>query len=293
MRWVEITIKATSKSAEAAADILMDEGCGGTAMFSPGSSGCAASVNVSGYLPVSDSIEALLERVRDRVRQLPEAGLKVQTNQVGIRLIDDDDWATAWKKYFKPIRIGRVVIKPSWEGFSAGPSDVVVELDPGMAFGTGAHESTRLCLLLLQERVRCGQTVFDVGTGSGILAIAAARLGASKVLAIDNDHIAVETASRNVTRAGLCDVVQVKLADSPAALETEADVTVANIVPDVIIPMAEALREATKLEGTLITSGIVSERASEVRAALERTGLETIGVRTEGDWVALESRRMR
>lgn len=291
MRWLEITIEATQSSADAAAEILMSEGCAGTASASP--DGCESSgpVNVVGYLPVSDGIEPLLQRLKDRTARLPELGLPLHSPEIGIRWVEDDDWAIAWRKYFKPLRVGRLVIKPSWEDFSPDPNDVVVELDPGMAFGTGMHESTRLCLLALQDHVRTGCTVLDVGTGSGILAIAAARLGASRVLAIDNDPVAVETASKNVARAGLTAVISVTPADSPPVLEPAADVTVANIIPDVIIPMASALSAATRDDGIVITSGIVIERSSEVIEALERAGLTTIGMRTEGDWAALESRK--
>lgn len=291
MRWLEITIEATTSSADAAAEILMSEGCGGTAYSLPDRPDSDDCVDVTGYLPVNDGMEPVLGRVKDRTARLPEQGLPLRSDQIRVRWVQDDDWASAWRKYFKPLRVGRVVIKPSWEDFSPEPGDVVVELDPGMAFGTGMHESTRLCLLALQEHVRGGIVVLDVGTGSGILAIAAAMLGASKVYAIDNDPVAVEAASKNAARTGLKNTISVSLADSPAAIGTAADVTVANIIPNVIIPMARALCSATKPGGMVITSGIVTERSSEVIEALESAGLVTVGVRTEGDWVALESRR--
>jgi ribosomal protein L11 methyltransferase len=289
MRWLEIRIEATDASADAATEVLIRENCGGTASSRP--SGCVRpdAMDVVGYLPLSDRIEASLARIRDAVRALPGCGLDIRSDEVVVTWIEDDDWATAWRKYFKPIRIGRIVVKPSWEEFEPGPEDTVVELDPGMAFGTGNHESTRLCLLVLQDYVKGGETVLDVGTGSGILAIAAARLGAASVTGIDNDPIAVDAARENVARAGLSDFVRIALGDSPRVFEGAADVVVANIVPGVIIPMAPDLCATTRAGGVVITSGIVVERADEVRAGLESAGLATLETRADNDWVAIVS----
>ncbi len=289
MRWIEIRIEATDTSSDAAAQVLADEGCGGTASSRP--PGCVQSdaVDVVGYLPVSDRIEDTLSRIRDRVRAMPGYGLDLRSDDVIVKWIEDDDWATAWRKYFKPMRIGRVVVKPSWEKFEPGPGDVVVELDPGMAFGTGNHASTRLCLFALQDHVRGGETVLDMGTGSGILALAASRLGAASVIGMDNDPIAVDAARENVARVGLADVIRIELGDSPLAFDGCADVVVANIVPNIIIPMAAGLSAKAKTGGVVITSGIVCERADEVRASLEKAGLATQETRVDGDWVAIVS----
>lgn len=291
MRWLEIKIEVTDASADAASEVLIREGCGGTASSRP--SGCVRpdAMDVVGYLPVSDRIEDSLARIRDGVRSLADHGLELRSSDIVVTWIEDDDWATAWRKYFKPLRVGRIVVKPSWEEFEAGPEDVVVELDPGMAFGTGNHESTRLCLLTLQDYVKGSETVLDVGTGSGILAIAAARLGAAGVTGIDSDPVAVDAARENVSRVGLTGIVRIELGDSPNMFDGCADVVVANIVPNVIIPMAADLCARAKAGGIVITSGIVCERADEVRARLESVGLETLETRTERDWVAIVSRK--
>jgi ribosomal protein L11 methyltransferase len=291
MRWIEINIEATDASAEAAADVLIGEGCGGTAASRPPGRVRTDAIDVVGYLPVSDRIEDSLSRIRNRVGMFPEFGLELRSVDVVVTWIEDDDWATAWRKYFKPIRIGRVVVKPTWEEFEPGPEDVIVELDPGMAFGTGNHASTRLCLLILQDYVSGGEFVLDVGTGSGILAMTAARLGAANVLAIDLDPIAVDAASKNAADCGLADVIRVELGDSPLLCPESADVIVANIVPGVIIPMAADLHERVKPGGVVISSGIVCERADEVRSRLESVGLATLETRADGDWVAIVSKR--
>jgi ribosomal protein L11 methyltransferase len=291
MRWAEIAVETTCASADAVSEILMQQGCGGTVISCSSASAFEDATTVRAYLPVNDSLEGSLDTIRERVRALPTLGLETGSGDIAVRWVEDDDWATAWRKYFKPIRFGRVVVKPSWEDYSPEPDDVVVEIDPGMAFGTGNHPTTALCLQLLQEIVSGGEIVLDVGTGSGILAIAAAKLGASSVTGIDIDPVAVEAARGNVEMNGLH--LAIEVADSPAAYEGTADIVVANIVPNVIIGMADALCSKVAPGGTLVTSGIVVERAGEVRARLESLGMELLNERREGDWVALIHRKRR
>lgn len=294
MRWAEITIEATLESGDAVENILIEEGCGGTAskIFSESSEG-ASEPNISGYLPVDDRLENRLEIIKSRVKMLPEFGLRLRSDELTIRWVEDEEWATAWKKYFKPINIGRIVIKPTWEDYDAKEGEIIVEIDPKMAFGTGSHPTTMLCVLILQDYVKGGEKVLDVGTGSGILAIAAAKLGASEVVGTENDPIAVAAAIENVEIAGLQDKMQIIASDSPLTYDGQADIVVANIIPPVIIAMSEELCAKVMLHGKLITSGIILERADEVKAKLESLGLETVEQRQEGDWVAIVSERKR
>ena len=284
MKWVEIAVDAAPDSRDAASNVLIEEGCAGTAVGSD--------TGVLGYLPVDDRLEIRLDAIRVRVLRLPEFGLPLGSTDISVRFVHDDGWATAWKQFFKPVRIGRIVVKPSWEEYAAIPGDVIIDLDPGMAFGTGYHPTTQMCLAILQDRIQGGETVLDVGTGSGILAIAAIKLGAARAVGIDVDSVAVEVAIENVKRERLEDRVEIVRADSPAAFEGEADVVVANIIARTIIEMAVDLRDKVKRGGYLITSGIIAERADEVRAALEPVGLATKDVRCDGEWAALISRRM-
>jgi len=253
--------------------------------------GSDGATRVFGYLPVDDRLEARLQSIRDRVRSLPDLGLPLVSTEIGIKWVADDDWATAYRSFFRPIRLGRVVVRPSWEPEAPAEreGDVVVEIDPGMAFGTGHHETTRLCLMALQDHVRCGETVLDVGTGSGILAIAAAKLGAARVVGIDIDPVAARIAAENVERNGLAGVIAILTGDSPRVFDGIADIVLANIVPDVIIAMAADLCSKVRPGGKLITSGIITERAEDLRATLESLGLATIEQRVEGEWVALVS----
>lgn len=287
MKWVEIAIEASECSVDAVSNILIEEGCGGTVIGPiPASAGHGAN-RVAGYLPVDDRLEARLIHIRERVRLLPDYGLPLESDEVTVTPVADEEWATAWKKHFKPVRVGGIIVKPTWEDCDAGPGDVIVEIDPGMAFGTGYHPTTQLCLLVLQEIVKGGEVVLDVGTGSGVLAIAAARLGARSVVGLDIDSVAVEVAEENVLHASLTDRIAIRQADSPLVFEGQADVVLANIIAKVLVDMAEALAEKVRPGGIVVASGIVTERADQVRRAFEAVGLHVVRERTDGEWVAL------
>jgi len=287
MRWVEITIEATDAAVDAVTGIMMNEGCGGTAITQVVDTPSQNQTDVIGYLPVDDRLEGRLQNIREHIHELPGFGLELRSDEIGIKWVADEDWATAWKQHFHPIRMGRIVIKPSWEDFEPDPGDIVIDIDPGMAFGTGYHPTTKLCILALQNYIKCGETVLDMGTGSAILAMAAAKLGAAKVVGLDIDSVAVEVAKQNVAHAGLGDIIEIDRADSPRAFDGQADIVVANIIAKVIIEMASDLVAKVKPDGILIASGIVRERAPDVCSALESAGFEFVEQRTEAEWVAL------
>jgi ribosomal protein L11 methyltransferase len=290
MKWVEIAVEASESAVDAASNILIEEGCGGT-VIGPTPADSSPVNRVAGYLPIDDRLEARLMHIRERVRLLPGYGLPLESDEVTVTPVADEEWATAWKKHFKPVRVGGIIVKPTWEECDAGPNDVIVEIDPGMAFGTGYHPTTQLCLLVLQEIVKGGEVVLDVGTGSGLLAIAAARLGAQSVVGLDIDSVAVEVAEENVRHAGLTDRVTIRRADSPLAFEGQADIVLANIIAKVLIDMGAALAEKVRPGGTVVASGIVTERADQVRRAFEAVGLSVVQERTDGEWVALVCER--
>jgi ribosomal protein L11 methyltransferase len=217
-------------------------------------------------------------------------------------ILREEDWAHAWKKFYRPMRIGqRVVLKPSWEEFTPQPGDLVVELDPGMAFGTGLHPTTRLCVAALEETVHPGDRVLDVGTGSGVLSIVAAKLGAGAIVATDIDPIAVDVTRENAAINGLtlapAGVIDVRLASIPAGMAGRFQVVVANILAEVIAGLFDSkyenvpLLEPLAADGTMILSGIIEERAFLVEEAVARHGLQIVRRLQEGDWLALFVRR--
>lgn len=291
MRWIELSVEAEAASVDAVIDILVDADTGGAVIGKTFDDSPENPNRVTAYLPVDDRLEERLNRVRRRVRLLPTFGLELKSDDISITWIEDQEWETAWKKHFKPVRVGRIIVKPTWEQMDAGPDDLVVEIDPAMAFGTGYHPTTQLCLLALQDYVKPGDIVLDVGTGSGVLAIAAALLGAERVSAIDIDTIAVDTAIENVAQNGLSDLIDVMRADSPLAYGDEANVVVANIIAKVLIDMASDLAAKVMPGGLLIACGIINERADDVRRAFEAAGVHTVEQRVDGDWVAIIGRR--
>ena len=277
MRWAEIQIDADTDAVDAVGEALYAAGCGGFEVRET-----AVPPAVAGFLPVDDRLEERLEQLGVALEQLPGYGVTGAGTEMTLRYVEEADWATAWKAYYKPMRIGkRLVVTPPWESPELGPGDLPIVVDPGMAFGTGSHPTTQLCLVALEEYVQPGLAVADVGTGSGILAIAAAKLGASPVAANDNDPLAVTIARENAAVNSVS--VQIAEALPPGSYA----VVVANILADVIIGMAAQLASWTEPGGTLIASGIIDTREADVRQAVEAAGFVSQDTRHQGEWVAL------
>jgi len=284
MQWAAISIDTEGEEAkEAATKILMDFGCNGVALDNAGEEGA----RITGYLPSDDRLETSLLRIKAAVALLPTIGVEGVSEEITVKFVKEEDWATAWKTYFKPIRIGRhLIVTPPWEDPGAGERDRVVVIDPGMAFGTGNHPTTQLCLAALEDFVTAGDTVADIGTGSGILAIAAAKLGAAEVFATDIEPLAVQIAARNAIE----NQVPLETSTEPP-LDRQFNVVVSNILANVLIEMADDLAAMTKPGGVLIASGIIDERENDVRLYLEGAGFTCIETRESGEWVALILRR--
>ncbi len=301
MRWAEIKAVVADESAETVASIFMEEGCGGVAITGPsvrasGHAELSADLPVyehatlTAYLPVDDRLEGSLQRIRDRMWLLPEVGVDISPGELSVKPVDEADWASAWKSYFKPIQVGRVFIKPSWEDVESTPESIVVEIDPGMAFGTGNHPTTQLCIQTLQKYITGGERLLDVGTGSGILAIAAAKLGAKEVQATENDPVAVEAARNNVAQNGVAETVSVMLSESPPPA-CVFDIVVANITANTIIGMVDDLAAKVDTGGLIVASGIIESRSDEVAGHLADRGLEMVEKTTDDEWVALVMRK--
>ena len=248
-----------------------------------------AKVLVKGYLPVDERLEELKLVLAEAVN----ARLAANFGGGNVAImpfveIDEVDWATAWKKYFHVLKIGNgMVIKPSWEKYQAAAGEHVIDIDPGMAFGTGTHATTKMCIELLEKIDVHSKVVYDIGTGSGVLAIASALLGAARVHAVDNDRVAVRTARENVQHNQLQQTIEVNEGNLLSGLTAACDVLVANIIADVIIMMLPEIPGKLNPGGKAIFSGIIADREQDVLMAMAACGMRCVERRSEQVWRAL------
>jgi ribosomal protein L11 methyltransferase len=301
-KWMQVTIDADVEAVEPVSDLLSQHVYGGISIEQNAtgiidgnveSPRFASSARITGYLPIDDQLSnkrANIEVAVSLLSQLRPIGA-VQWLEV-----DEEDWANAWKQHYHTLRVGQhIVIKPSWEAWEPEPEDILVELDPGMAFGTGLHPTTQLCLGAVERYTKPGMRVLDLGTGSGILSIAAIRLGADSVLAIDNDSVAVKAAAENIARNGLSDRIQTQHGsldpnETPNQLHEPLerfDLITANIVAGVLTMLAQPLSNHLKDDGILLASGIINERLEMVTQAFQKAGLRITATDQMGDWFAL------
>ncbi|MEL1133980.1 50S ribosomal protein L11 methyltransferase [Desulfitobacterium sp. THU1] len=306
MNWREIAVTVSSAGEEAVADLFYQLGCPGVSVEDPellrsyvesgtwdyhdfGEVTLTGTSVVKGYICEDEELQAKLQQLdeglKELLRSFPDWVLQVK----GLT-VQEEDWATSWKAYFKPTRIGRrFLIKPTWEEVIPTPTDIILELDPGMAFGTGTHATTSLCLKALEDIVHPQMRVFDLGTGSGILAIAAAKLGA-QVEAIDLDSMAVKVAQENVELNQVTNQVKVQKGDLGSVLTGKADLVVANIIADVILILLPDLKRILKDDGEFMASGIIEHRSLDVEEGMREHGLEIVEKREDSGWVLLRAR---
>lgn len=247
-----------------------------------------APVTLRAYLPVDRSLPRRRARIDTALRLL---ALITPLPPLEERLVDQALWEKAWKEGFHTIKVGRLVIRPPWEAYTPSPGERVIALEPGLAFGTGHHPTTRLCLLWMQEVLSPGQRILDLGTGSGILAIAAVMLGAGEVLALDTDPLAVRSARLNARRNGLASRIRVRRGSLPWPQGGRFHGILANISAKVISALAPVLWDALHPGGWVVASGILQEHLEEVVGALHGAGFPTPQVRRDEEWVALLARR--
>ena len=306
MKWTQVDVKTPEAFEEVAIACLMGSGCSGVQVirqedlpqydteWSPTPPGGLKSphclepqdVVVRGFLPAgTDPSPEILSAIA-------RADLLLSTEAVVlVTEVQDDGWSRSWRRYFRPMRIGRrLVIVPSWERYKARKKDIVISLDPGMAFGTGHHATTRLCLQAMETRLVPGNAVIDVGCGSGILSIAAARLGARQVLALDMDPIAAATTRENIVINQVAGCVEVR-ADTLRPPYSRADLVVANILAPIIIELLPAIVECLNSErespGLFLASGIVRSQEGAVTDAFNLHGLTHIESLYSDEWVCL------
>ena len=300
-RWIEVTLRVDGEAAEVTAEVLQRYGYQGVAIEHEGippdkldedEIPPALQLAVKAYLPEDGQTEETKLKLEQALGYM---NMMYPMPTPEYRIVEEADWAEAWKAHYHPVRIGhRLLIRPLWTEVELQPGDVEIALDPGMAFGTGTHPTTQLCLEAVEDLLVPGANVLDLGCGSGILAIAAAKLGAAHVLALDIDAVAVEAAQSNAEQNGAAEKITVQTG-SLASLVTSArrfDLILVNILARIIIEMCgQHLGDVVRPGGLAIFSGIIEEQAADVEAALRSTGLEPYARRQQGDWVVIEARR--
>ena len=299
--WQELTITVSREAEEAVSNILIDLGSQGVAIDDSadylGEAGPFGevlpqvkqlnTVAITAYYPETVNLEMIRQEVKERLTQLRDFGLEIGETQLTTQQLAEEDWADNWKKYFEPARITHdLTIVPSWTDYEAGSSEKVIKLDPGMAFGTGTHPTTKMSLFALEQVLRSGEIVLDVGTGSGVLSIASSLLGAKEILAYDLDDVAVRVAQENIALNAGTENIHVAAGDLLKGVDIEADVIVANILADILVNLTDDAYRLLKDEGYLIMSGIISEKWNLVRESAEVAGffLETHMI--QGEWNA-------
>lgn len=309
MKWCEISIQTSHEAVELIAEIFRDLGASGVVIEDPElvndyiTSGkwdytdipIAKETEVvveKAYLPVNGELEGRIQTLRQEIKALESRGVNTAPAVLTTAELQDEDWSDTWKQYFHTEKPGeRVVIKPTWEEYEPKDDEVVIELDPGAAFGTGTHATTSMCIRQLEKLVKPGMTVFDVGTGSGILSIISAKLGAKNIQAVDYDDSVLKIIEENLEQNNVQDIISVAQSDLMQNVHGKAELVIANIIADIIIRLFDQLDEHLEQGGTLLTSGIIEDRIEDVLAAAEAHGYGVVERLENKGWACITFKR--
>ncbi|CAB1240530.1 50S ribosomal protein L11 methyltransferase [Clostridium sp. MT-14] len=308
--WIEVAIITSSEAVEAVSGILYNTGVQGVSIedpkdiefekkrpqdwdyFDESLLKVKDGAVIKGYYKEDENLKNYLEYIKERVNNLKNCGIDKGKGIITVSKVNEEDWENNWKQYYKPYRAGnRVVVKPIWENYNPEKDDLVVQLDPGMAFGTGTHETTRMCIKALEKYVKLDSQVFDIGTGSGILAITAAKLGAKHVIAVDINGTAVESALKNLEYNDVKNI-EVFQGNLMEKVHGKADVVVANIIADAIISLTDDVKNFIVPGGIFISSGIIKDRRKDVIEKLRNSGFKIKEVNEDGEWICVVAKRM-
>lgn len=309
MKWCEISIQTSHEAVELIAEIFRDLGASGVVIEDPElvndyiTSGkwdytdipIAKETEVvveKAYLPVNGELEGRIQTLQQEIKALESRGVNTAPAVLTTAELQDEDWSDTWKQYFHTEKPGeRVVIKPTWEEYAPKDDEVVIELDPGAAFGTGTHATTSMCIRQLEKLVKPGMTVFDVGTGSGILSIISAKLGAKNIQAVDYDDSVLKIVEENLEQNNVQDIISVAQSDLMQNVHGKAELVIANIIADIIIRLFDQLDEHFEQGGTLLTSGIIEDRIEDVLAAAEKHGYGVVERLENKGWACITFKR--
>lgn len=313
MKWSELSIHTTNEAVEPISNILHEAGASGV-VIEDSEDLCKVRENefgeiyeldpsdfpvdgviIKAYLPVTSFLGETVEEIKLAITNLVNFDINIGANEVSISEVNEEEWATAWKKYYHPVKISnRFTIVPTWEIYKPVDSDeLIIELDPGMAFGTGTHPTTVMSLQALEKYMTEDSTVIDVGTGSGVLAIGAAMLGAQHVHALDLDEVAVRSAKLNVKLNKVQDHVEVVQGNLLDTVKEPAEIVVANILAEIIMTFIDDAHRLVRPNGYFIASGIIETKKEEVKTALEKAGFVIEEVMMMEDWVTIISRKAK
>lgn len=306
MSWTEVTVVTTPEAVEAVSGILYMTNVSGVSIEDPTlieESNRATWLwdvldkdvedryreekgILKAYYPNDSDVENIVLEIHEGMERAKEY-VNVGNYSISHRIVEEEDWENSWKKYYKPVKVGKnILIKPVWEETPQN-GEIVIELDPGMAFGSGTHETTRMCLKLLEEYIKSDSSVLDIGTGSGILSIGAAKLGASDIKAVDIDSVAVKVAKENAKLNKVEDKIDISCGNLTEKISGKYDIVIANIIADAIITLSADASKFLKSDGIYITSGIIEHRIDDVKKALTENGFNIIHIERERDWAAI------
>jgi ribosomal protein L11 methyltransferase len=306
MNWIEITVTTSNDASEAVSELLMSKGANGTEMVDPFAfrqvlennkyldyadngliDSYGSDVVVKAYFSDDRNPVSLSEEILLSLSEMKEY-MDIGKGQAKWTIRDDAEWKDNWKKYFKPFQFTeKIVIKPSWEDYDPAPGNIVIELDPGMAFGTGTHETTRMCASLGEKFLEKDDEVLDLGCGTAILALSAVKLGAASALAVDIDDAAVKTARQNIENNGESNKIKVMQGELKSVPEKQYDLIFVNIIADIIISLAGEIKAYTGKNTRVLLSGIIKSRWDEVKKTYTDLGFRLIEERSQGEWVAV------
>ena len=312
MKWTEVLIKVDPQAVEAVTDILYGLGAQGVAIDEPVDverlredelywdyidekllENDTEETKIMAYFSEEETnLPEKIAAIKEKIRNLTEFGLSIGSGTVELSNVNQEDWESAWKQYFKPVHVtDRIVVKPEWEEYSPQEGEIVIEIDPGMAFGTGTHETTSMCINQIEKNLKAGDRVIDIGSGSGILSMAAVLLGAEKATGVDLDPVAGRVALENVELNNLQDKIEILHGNLTDVIREKADIVVANIMADIILILLEDVREFIKDDGLFISSGIIQEKRAAVEARLLEKNFSIVEVETKGEWCAITAQK--
>lgn len=311
MDWIEIKTNTLAEAVDSVTELYYEYGAQGVAIEEPidmknfenenlywdyvdenDQSDNKESVVIAYYSSLEENLEQKLEEIKGRISALVDFGINIGSGIIEINQVKQEDWENSWKQYFKPLHVtDKIVIKPQWEEYVAADKEIVIQIDPGMAFGTGSHETTSMCINAIEKNLKPNMELLDIGTGSGILSMAGVLLGAKKAVGVDLDPVAVRVANENALLNNLSDKIQIVHGDLVSVVQGQYEMVVANIIAEAIIILLESdVKSFVKKDGFFICSGIILEKEELVLNKLKELGFLVQTIDRQGEWVCITSR---